>query len=84
MLYISLNPVYRINDHEDTLERMLAVLRFTFSKDIKHIVRRFHPSPDNLNSSTNRLLAARQTMQAVQFRSRRELSHALGRYSDFL
>ena len=30
---------YRINDHEDPLERMLAVLRFAFSKDIRHIVR---------------------------------------------
>jgi hypothetical protein len=29
----------RINDHEDPLERMLAVLRFTFSKDIRHVVR---------------------------------------------
>ena len=29
----------RINEHEDPLERMLAVLRFTFSKDIRHIVR---------------------------------------------
>ncbi|KAI9462810.1 hypothetical protein BJY52DRAFT_111568 [Lactarius psammicola] len=26
-----------INDHEDPLERMLAVLRFTFSKDIRHL-----------------------------------------------
>ncbi|KAH9166509.1 hypothetical protein EDB89DRAFT_2115822 [Lactarius sanguifluus] len=26
-----------INDHEDPLDRMLAVLRFTFSKDIRHI-----------------------------------------------
>ncbi|KAH9988807.1 hypothetical protein BJV74DRAFT_885305 [Russula compacta] len=26
-----------INDHEDPLERMLAVLRFAFSKDIRHI-----------------------------------------------
>ncbi|KAN0129647.1 hypothetical protein V8E53_012467 [Lactarius tabidus] len=26
-----------INDHEDPLERMLAVLRFTFSKDIRHV-----------------------------------------------
>jgi len=29
----------RINEHEDPLERMLAVLRFTFSKEIRHIVR---------------------------------------------
>jgi oxysterol-binding protein-related protein 9/10/11 len=33
--------VHRINDHEDPLERMLAVLRFTFSKDIRHLVRTF-------------------------------------------
>ncbi|KAI0294845.1 hypothetical protein B0F90DRAFT_1754520 [Multifurca ochricompacta] len=26
-----------INDHEDPFERMLAVLRFTFSKDIRHL-----------------------------------------------
>ncbi|KAI0048916.1 hypothetical protein FA95DRAFT_1468963, partial [Auriscalpium vulgare] len=26
-----------INDHDDPLERMLAVLRFTFSKDLRHI-----------------------------------------------
>jgi hypothetical protein len=28
----------RINDSEDPFERMLAVLRFTFSKDLKHAV----------------------------------------------
>ena len=32
------SAVDRINDHEDPLERMLAVLRFTFSKDIRHVV----------------------------------------------
>ena len=42
MLHLALNAAYRINDHEDPLDRMLAVLRFTFSKDIKHLVRRFH------------------------------------------
>jgi len=26
-----------INDHEDPLERMLAVLRFSFSKDVRHL-----------------------------------------------
>lgn len=35
----SIHDVYSINDHEDPLERMLAVLRFTFSKDIRHLVR---------------------------------------------
>jgi hypothetical protein len=37
-----------------------------------------------IHSSTDYFLAARQTMQAVQFRSRRALPHALGRYSDLL
>ena len=31
--------VYRINDAEDPFDRMLAVVRFTFSKDLKIIVR---------------------------------------------
>jgi hypothetical protein len=29
---------YRIADAEDPFERMLAVLRFTFSKDLRHAV----------------------------------------------
>ena len=32
-------PTCRINDSDDPFERMLAVLRFTFSKDLKFIVR---------------------------------------------
>jgi hypothetical protein len=42
MLYRWLKDMYSINDHDDTLERMLAVLRFTFSKDIRHVVRCLH------------------------------------------
>jgi hypothetical protein len=34
-----------INDSEDAFERMLAVLRFTFSKDIRHAVRPPPPTP---------------------------------------
>ena len=29
---------YSINDSDDPFERMLAVLRFTFSKDLKFVV----------------------------------------------
>ncbi len=30
-----------INDSDDPFERMLAVLRFTFTKDLKYVVRLF-------------------------------------------
>ena len=76
--------MYSINDHDDPLERMLAVLRFTFSKDIRHVVRCLH-SPASLQcSSTDPLFAARQTLQAIQLRSRREFPHALGRYPNLI
>lgn len=37
--YVLINS---INDSEDSFERMLAVLRFTFSKDLKFIVSAAH------------------------------------------
>ena len=79
-----LKTVHSINDHEDAFERMLAVLRFTFSKDIRHIVR-FLLLPASLQySCTYSSLSARETLQAVQLCSWREVPHALGRFPNLL
>jgi hypothetical protein len=78
---IAAESSHRINDSEDPFERMLAVLRFTFSKDLKFIVSSaYHSSFTTLST----LLKARQSLQALQLCSGRTLPSTLGYCSRFL
>lgn len=57
-----------INDSEDSFERMLAALRFTFSKDLKFIVS-VACRPHVFTGGDPPPLLAREGLQALQLRS---------------
>lgn len=67
-----------INDSDDPFERMLAVLRFAFTKDLKFVVRFIF-----IRCLYSHLLnhTARESLQAIQLCTWRALSRALGRNS---
>lgn len=73
------NSTNSINDSDDPFERMLAVLRFTFTKDLKFIVRMLRTDFPDLTYLILNRWAARQNLQTLQFRLRRTFSLALGR-----
>lgn len=67
--------VCSINDSPDALDRMLAVMRFALTKDLKFIVMRHHLSlciPSSLG------LEAWQDLQTVQLCSGRAFPNSLG------
>lgn len=70
------DPTTSINDSEDPFERMLAVLRFAFTKDLKFVVRFI-----SIRCLYSHLLnhTARESLQAIQLCTWRALSRALGR-----
>jgi hypothetical protein len=78
---VSTEAVYSIPDSEYAFERMLTVLRFVFTKDLKHIVSMCYRV--TYYKSDMPCFTARQSLQTVQFGAWGEFPSPLGRRPAF-